>query len=144
VRGCNGSCYATECDARKAGQIGAIDPTCPGSGGAGGGTPTCTVTNTILQLGEGEPCNLPPGPCDPGSACNAYLGLYCKGSTCAPGVSGVCTKAAADCSGAPGPAVRGCNGLCYANACLANQAGVVGDADPKCDVAGAGGAGGGG
>jgi hypothetical protein len=97
VCGCNGTTYDNGCLADMAGV--AVDHTgaCAANILAcGGGAPACP---------SGQFCSRPPG------------------SGCDPAVTGVCQTTPTSCPGTTDP-VCGCNGTTFANACLADIAGV--------------------
>ncbi len=97
VCGCNGTTYDNACLAQAAGV--AVDHTGACAANVvvcGGAAPACPA---------GQFCNRPPG------------------SGCDTGVQGVCQPTPTSCPGTTDP-VCGCNATTYANACLANVAGV--------------------
>jgi len=97
VCGCNGTTYSSACVADAAGV-------------------------TVLSVGA---C-VPPLACGNGSPLVCPTGQFCEAAvgTCAQGAAGTCTEQPASCP-ITVDSVCGCDGVTYANACLAEAAGVT-------------------
>ena len=105
VCGCNGTTYANACLADVAGVAVDHEGACAANVLAcGGAAPACPT---------GQFCNRP------------------QGSGCDPAVPGVCEATPTTCPGITEP-VCGCNATTFANACLANVAGVQIDGPGAC------------
>ncbi len=159
VCGCNGVTYANACEAASAGARVAADGPCACTsnddcgadffcaGMTCGGLGECSVRpelcprfidpvcgcdgvtydNSCLAAARGvRVASMGRCACDTNEDCSPQE--YCAGRLC--DGPGVCTLKPTSCSGALNP-VCGCDGRTYGNSCLAQQAGVRLDTDPR-------------
>ncbi len=104
--------YVGDCCAPDGSVVGA---TCPGQG-----NPVCPP-GTAMGNWYTQPCPKPPG-CEV-SDCNAEEFCTFRDDSCGKTWPGVCETKPATCP-TEGPPACGCDGVVYANSCLAQQAGV--------------------